>query len=52
MSIVLVFLLVLFVVAAVAFVLGYYLGRRTKAKERQAGFPVLPASGTRESDQR
>jgi hypothetical protein len=44
-------LLVLIVACAgaggVGFLLGYFVGRRSGARERQAGFPVLPVESTR-----
>jgi membrane protein YqaA with SNARE-associated domain len=39
------------VTAVIGFFLGYFLGRRSAERERQAGFPVLPA-GSQESEVR
>jgi hypothetical protein len=34
----------------VGFLLGYFVGRRSGAKERQVGFPVMPVAANRGGD--
>jgi hypothetical protein len=34
----------------VGFLLGYFVGRRSAAKQRQAGFPILPVESGRVGD--
>src|SRR5579864_4551487 len=48
----LVLLLISAFVGAIGFLIGYFVGRRSAAKDRQTGFPVLPVQARREeSDQ-